>query len=796
MTAGLYPTRFPIDSNTNTMLKTFVTLIFRNWWRNKTFACIAILSLTVGIAFTNMLVAFVTHEYNIEYSNPNKERIIWTMQDLPSKPGEKVAYMQSGIPDQLKEKYPEVEDYLQLNSLPVKYIEVGHQSFDPIEIINVNPSFPQFFPFELLYGSWNTFDNPRSIVLSEKQAGRLFGKQNAIGKEILLGVEDFDGKVTKQVYVVNAVVKDRSQSAVNFDGLIYDPESLWGGATLLLMTQEADLKRFEAKVNEDKIQTLAGGKYFFITLDNALSTTYNKQILSFWHCRKDNLLMVGLISAILVLFIAVFNYLNMSLSRVIQQQKTLQTQKLMGATQREIRIQLFGDLFFMVIIAFLLSLLLMNDFLPIFNKIVSSGFSSSYFYSKEFFPYTVSIALFLAITASLFISLKLGRVNTDYSKTYLVKQKNKWVGVLVSVQFVIAIVLLIAMFTANSQLQLLERGGDRYRNVVELNGDKNRMASLKSAITSVSGVTGVSTSDVSLLNSWIMHADMKKEDGAEFQSAILQLSGDTGLIRVLKIEQIAGDPWINIHDKYSNAVFVNKAFVDLVAKSPQDILGEPLKKYVDSGDTLSVIAGVVSDFYINSLEEKILPVVITQSKTQGNGTASMQIRLDGSDNNKTIHDINLLWRQYLPDEYFSYTEMYETFIKRNGKIIEMTTMLRMYSIISVILICFGLFGISYYSVRQRTKEIAIRKINGAKTYQVVGLLVKPVFLWIAISSVVAVPLACVVSERWLQEFAYRIDISVYSCLGSLLLVSVVSLASVSAITWKSALSNPVDSLRR
>jgi len=120
-----------------------------------------------------------------------------------------------------------------------------------------------------------------------------------------------------------------------------------------------------------------------------------------------------------------------------------------------------------------------------------------------------------------------------------------------SVQFVIAIVLLIAMFTANSQLQLLERGGDRYRNVVELNGDKNRMASLKSAITSVSGVTGVSTSDVSLLNSWIMHADMKKEDGAEFQSAILQLSGDTGLIRVLKIEQIAGDPWINIHDKYS-----------------------------------------------------------------------------------------------------------------------------------------------------------------------------------------------------------------------------------------------------
>ena len=777
------------------MLKTSFIIIFRNWWRNKTFAFIAIISLTVGIAFTNMLVAFVTHEYNIEYKNPKKDRIIWSMQDLPSKPGEKVAYMQSGIPEQLKEKYPEVEDFLQLNSFPVKYIEVGHQKFDPIEIINVNPSFPIFFPYELLYGTWDTFDNPRSIALSEKQAGKLFGKENAIGKEILLGVEDYDNKVTKQVYVVNAVVKERSQSAVGFDGLIYDAESMWGGATLLLMTQDSDLKRFEAKVNDDKIQTLAGGKYSFITLDNALSTTYNQQTLSYWHCRKDNLLMVGLISAILVLFIAVFNYLNMSLSRVMQQQKTLQTQKLMGATQREIRIQLFGDLFFMVIIAFLLSLLLVNDFLPIFNKIVSSEFSSSYFYSKEFFPYSVIISLFLTITASLFISLKLSKVNTDYSKSYFVKQKNKWVGTLVSVQFVIAIILLIAMFTANSQLKLLERGGDRYRDVVELSGDKIRIKSLKSAITSLSGVTGVSMSDVSLLNSWIMHADMKKEDGIGFQSAILNLSGDTGLIRVLKIEQIAGGSWEKINDKYSNAVFVNKTFADLVAETPDDLLGEPLQKYVNSGDTLSVIAGVVRDFYVNSLEEKILPVIITQPKLRGNGTVSMQIRLDGRDNDETINDIKLLWQQYVPDEYFSYSEMYETFVKRNGKIIEMTSLLRMYSIISILLICFGLFGISYYSVRQRTKEIAIRKINGAKTYQVVGLLVKPIFLWIAISSVVAVPLAYILSERWLQEFVYRIDISFFSCFSSLLLVSVVSLVSVSAITWKSALSNPVDSLR-
>ena len=151
------------------------------------------------------------------------------MQDMPSFPGQKVAYMSSGVPEQLQEKYPEVENFLQMNSFGIKYIKVNSQTFEPIDVLNVNASFPDFFPFELLYGSWNALNNPQSIIISQKQAQRFFGKENALGKEIAVTIEDGFGSEEMTVYTVGAVTKNRTQSAITFDGLICDPQNNWGG---------------------------------------------------------------------------------------------------------------------------------------------------------------------------------------------------------------------------------------------------------------------------------------------------------------------------------------------------------------------------------------------------------------------------------------------------------------------------------------------------------------------------------------------------------------------------------------
>ena len=160
-----------------------------------------------------------------------------------------------------------------------------------------------------------------------------------------------------------------------------------------------------------------------------------------------------------------------------------------------------------------------------------------------------------------------------------------------------------------------------------------------------------------------------------------------------------------------------------------------------------------------------------------------------------VKSLKQAWAQAYPDDFFMYGDVYANMVGVNSKIFEMSRLLNMYSLISILLTCFGLFGIAFYAVRQRTKEIGIRKINGAKTPQLLWLLMKPMFLWLAVGFVVAAPLAWWLMERWLQQFVYRIDVSVSSFLLALLLVAVITFLTVNWHVWRTARSNPVESLK-
>ncbi len=778
------------------MFKTTLKLIFRNWWHNKTFTLISIISLTVGIACTTLLISFVSYEYGIEKNNPNRDRLVWVMQDMPSKPGEKVAYTHKGAPEQMKGKYPEVEDFLQLNSFGIKHIEVNNQSLNPIEILNVSTSFPNFFPFELLYGSWNALNNPQSIIISEKQAKRLFGNENVIGEQITV-CEDNSGADIKKVYTIGAVAKNREQSAIVFDALICNPEENWGGPTFFITSKNSNLNLFEEKVKKDKIPTLAGGQYYFFTFDKAISSTYNQQEISFFHHRKESLLWVGLVSAILVFFIAIFNYVNMSFSRLLQQIKTLHTQKLMGAKPSDVRLQIFLDTFLTVFISFLLAMLMMHDLLPVFNQVVSVDFSSAYFYSRDFFPLLILFILLLTVFPSWIMSRKISRLSGSDYRMFFVTKKNRWIGMLVTLQFIIAFALIIVTITANRQVNLVKENGNRYRNLIEVVGkmEEGKLRELQSRIRTIPGVSDVSTGDLPIMNTWIMHAKLRKENGEEIETPILRFSGDEELPNILKLRQLFGDDWSTALQTNPNSVLMNKTFAEILGKSEAELIGEPLLKYLNAGDSISVIAGIVENFYFNSLEEKTMAVVIEPFSYNEKYNSTLRVRLDEKNNTETLATIKSVWQQILPETYFSHIDTYNVFANRNKKIFEMSRLLNMYSLISILLTCFGLFGITFYAVKQRTKEIGIRKINGAKTPQLLWLLMKPMFVWLTIGFAIAAPLAWWLMERWLQQFVYRVDISVASFLLALLLVAAITFATVGRHVWRTARSNPVESLK-
>ena len=780
------------------MFKTTCKLIFRNWWRNKTFTLISIISLTVGIAFFNLLFSFVVYEQGIEKSNPNYKRMVWALQDMPSSPGEKVAYMTAGIPEQIKGTYPEVEDYLQLNSSVIQYVEVDNQRFDPIEIINVSNSFSSFFPFEILFGSWDVLNNPQSMVISDKQAHKIFGRADVIGKQLSICEKDFDADIRK-TYTIGAVTRARKQSAITFDALICNPEANWGGPTLLMMREDYNLKQFEAKVKSEDIPTLAGGQYYFVTLHDALSSRYQQQGVRFWHYRNDTLLMIGLISALLLLIIALFNYLNISFSRLLQQVKILQIQKLMGAKQIDLRLQIFLDALFIVFISFLLALPLMHDLLPLFNQVVDAEFSSFFFYSNGFFPMLILLLLLATIIPSWMTSSWIARSTGSEIRNFFITKKHRWVGGMVTMQFVISIALIISTLTVNNQVSLVKKHAARYQNLIEIemkaSADGQELQKTAQQIRDIQGVEELSMGNMSLMNSWIMHGTLKRENGEEFQTMVLHLGGDDGLIQLLRLKQLAGQPWETVSNTQFHSVFVNQSFADKLHIPAEKLIGEPLGKYLISGDSVSIIAGVVDNFHFSSLEDEVMGVLIEKIPNYSEAMTTMLIRLDGIDNKKTLASIKELWQHSYPNEYFTYTDIEDVFMKRNSEIFEMEKLLQMYSLISILLTCFGLFGISFYTVRQRTKEIGIRKINGANTIQILWLLIKPMLLWLATGFLIALPLSWYFIEKWLQQFVYRVDISVGSFLFAFLLVMGVTLFTTGWHVCRTARAYPIKCLR-
>lgn len=692
--------------------------------------------------------------------------------------------------NQIKQNYPEVEELLQLDMYWTNYIEVNNNKLDAPSILSASASFPQFFPFEMLYGSWNALADPGSIIITEKEANRLFGNESALGQEIT--IYDFYGETTP--VTVGGVVKNRSQSAIKFDALYYNSGEEAAHFTLLKVSKKSDLKQLQQKVN--KGTPLPDNKEFwFYAFSQAIDSHYLSDNF-FWYTRKEALLLTGLISAILVFIIAIFNYVNLSFTRVLQQIKTLHTEKLMGAKASDVHLQIFLDTFLTVLISFALAMLLMHDLLPVFNQIMGIQFSPAYFYSSDFLPLLILFALVFTVIPAWIMSRKISTISgTDYH-LFFVTKKNRWVAAMVITQLVIAFALTIASTTANQQVSLFEKSISRYKNIIEIGQVHSQKSvwELQSRLETMPGVENHTFSIGGVVLTLSSYTEIKKQNGASQQSSIMLMGGGIGLAETLKLEQIAGVPWDETTEKYAMPVFVNKSFTNVADISPSEIIGTPLHNYVAGYDSLTTIAGVVEDFYLYSLEHKTKPILLKRDdRAQYFDIA--YIRAEEGKSKEVFKSLKQAWEETFPDRYFKHDSPYDYFKRTNSKIFEMSHLLRMYSLISILLIGFGLFGITTYAVQQRTKEIGIRKINGAKAHQILWLMMKPMFVWIITRFVIGVPLAWFFMDRWLQQFEYRVSISAGSFLLALLLVTAVTIATVAWQVWRTARKNPVESLR-
>ncbi len=698
-------------------------LVFRSWWRNKTFSIISIVSLAIGIACTNLLAVFTIHEYGIEKGNPNKERIWILSQDWPMKTGEKTIYAGGDIPAMLKEKYSEVENYLRISGKTVKYISIDNVKHAPIRLVSADPSLSEFFPYKVLSGNLKeALTQPDKLALTEQTARKLFGKTNPIGKIIHFSLPDEEMSTkgstnNEHAYQVAAIIADREQSFLNLEAVTAISDPFYGGTSLLLMNKPIDRKAFEAQLKKDKIPTLQES-YFYTT---------EGQKSNYLNFRQPTLLYVGLISAILILLIACFNYINLNFSRLLQQVRMIHTQKLMGASRKEINLQLFLDTFLTVIIAFLCSLLITHDLLPLFNSIVNGQLHSSFFFNGQSLPVICCFILLLSIIPAAYMGQKISRLsNSGYREFFTGNKKRKIVTSLSIAQYVISIGLVIATLTVNDQLHFIRQGGDNYKNLIEIGDwqeDSSYVRPFARELKKHPEIKHVSLAGSSILDSWIMQIVLKNEDGSENYTAQINYFGEPDFLDALQLKLLKGLPPEQAVEKYARPVYINEKYAEILVGKGENPIGKPINaidKEFDEGNTgndpsnapVTTIAGIVDNLYTHTLESEVYPFTIQINNSPQNSFNYIYIRL-GDDREKSIAAVREAWNKVNPGNYFTYQDVYQKFLQRNEKTTELSRLLFMYSLISLFLTCCGLFGMALYATEQRTKEIGIRKVNGA-----------------------------------------------------------------------------------
>lgn len=785
------------------ILNVTLKMILRSWWRNKVFFLVSVASLALGLACTNLLMTYFVHEHGLEGSNPDRDRIVFLRQDDPMNEGKRVAYAAADIPQRLKDSYAEVEDYLRLGKLDMLSCKVDGQKVDGnLILLSADTTLTRFFDYRTAQGSLEqVLHRPDQVALSAACARRLFGGGEAFGRHIEVQSESRG----RQTYQVAAVLEERGQSLLQFDMLTAQTSDYWGGPTLLKLSPGADAVRLADKINADQVPTLMPGqtKYHLDPLEAVCFTTpddASQQTLDYISQTPVQTLYISLLAAVLILVIACCNYTNMSLSRLLQQLRMIHVEKLMGGTLRSIRLQLFGDAFLTVVLAFILSMLLVNDCLAVFNGLLGSRLTMGFFFSSRMLPWLLVFVLVMSVVPAWYISRRLSRLSfSQYRTLYGGRRKQRFVAVLVTVQFAISIGLLLATLTARRQMRLTERQADRYADCIEIgDGFGAPLAPLKAELEKrVQGIESVTLSNGPVLNAWIRQLTVKRPDGSEVHTNLLALEGDTSLLHTLRMEQLNGERPARLLEQMARPVLVNESFVRQLVPADTDPVGRSLREFdAEADDSLAVVAGVVRDFSVNSLEEAVTPLVVSLLSESGlQKAACLQIRLRPESRTEALQQIESVWDEMNSGQPFRYTDMHREFMERNEKVLSLSHLLTFYALIGLLLTGFGLFGIAWYATRQRIREISIRKVHGATRGQIIWLLNKPFCLYAAVAYVLSMPVAWWLMQRWLEQFAYRAPLSVGIFVWPLVVVWGVSALIVCLQGWMLSRVKAVEAMK-
>ncbi|MDZ4699143.1 MAG: ABC transporter permease [Rhodothermales bacterium] len=806
------------------MLKNYLTLALRTLWRDKGYAGINIVGLSVGIACSVLIFLFVRSEWSYDRFHTHADRLhrAWVREAYDG--GQ--TYFNSVTPlplgPTLAATYPEVEAFTRVVAFENLVQYEDDRFMESIRLVDRH--FFDLFDFEGIAGDPRTaLSGQNGAVLTEDAASRIFGTPEVIGNTVSIRV----GDEAFEAFVVQAVVANPpATSSIQFDvllpfevgdGRIWPPRAhqAWFNVvpeTYILLRPGVDAASLEAKFPAMIASALGDqvspGQYT-IGLQSMTDIHLNPAIPQGIALVSDpgySYLLAAIASLILV--IACINFTILAIGRSAGRATEVGIRKAVGASRPQLMRQFWGETLVLTALTLIGGFGLASLALPLFNELAGQQLTLT----LDGTIVMAALALFLGV--GLLSGAYPAFVMSDYRPIQVLKgaviagRRGSWLRrSLIAVQFVVSIALIAGTLVIRSQLDYIRNrdlGFEREQVVIVDTGVSPEQGlpiveRLRNELAGDPGVAAVGSARFVMGGGSWLRAGYRANDGSfrEFNLNVV----DPAYVEAMGMEMVAGRNFSDeIPSDHQQGIIVNEAFVAAYGWT------DPLNAQLSGDFGPHRIVGVVRDFNYASLHTEVMPLALVQDPTailQGvsdqnagqSDSPKLAIRLRAGEVRDAIGRLEAAWKAVAPEQEFAYTFLDQALESQYRQEQELGRMVGMASGLAVFIACLGLFGLATLTVARRTKEIGIRKVLGASSPHLVMLIASEFVILIGFAFLIATPAAWVAMQRWLDGFAYRIDLSLALFVGAGVLVLLVALATVSLQAIRAALADPVDSLR-
>jgi len=804
------------------MIKNFFKVALRNLWRNKLNTFVNILGLSVGIASCILISLHVMDEYSYDKFFENSDNIYRVALNRIY-PENTISY--AVIPHSygptIKEDFPEVEAQMRIlrfnNELIFRYEE---NVFKENNFCFADSTFFDFFSLKLLIGDPKTvLSDPTSMVMTESTAKRYFGNEDPLGKMIttpfgeikISGVcEDVPENSHMDFDFLGSLFINQFIRAVNYvsfsthtyiklqDGI--DPDIVENKLPDLVKRYAAGQIESQMEVSYEEYTKAGNGYNYF--LQPLTSIHLHSKLESEMNPNGDFRYVLIFISiAIFILILACINFINLSTAQAAERAKEVGIRKVVGSHKKFIVRQFLFESVFVSFFSLWIGLILVELFLPTFNNLAHKTLFIDYLGNAYVLPILMLISICVGVVAGIYPSFFL----SSYKPVEVLKGKfgsSKRGRILryslVVFQFSISIGLIAFTLLVNSQIRYIMNknlGFDKDKVVVvdRIFSLGENMQTFIDEVKKMPDVANVALSGTEVQGGFYFGVMLQKDANSE----ILTTRGmivDDYFVETMGLEIAEGR---DFSDKFDDSlkVIVNEAFVrEFDFKEP---VGARFRFRFNNEDPFSeyTIVGVLKDYHYNSLHQPIQSFIIFNNEERGGAARQLYVKLTNGKISSTISEIENKWNELSNDAMFSYYFLDEKLSQLYS--MEKTSMkiFSLFSFLAIIIACVGLLGLASYMAIQRTKEVGIRKAMGASVSNIIMLLSYDFTKWVIVANVIAWPLAFLLMSNWLNNFAFKTNISIWIFFIAGGLALFIALFTIIFMALKAASGNPVDSLR-